>query len=59
MQLLILTTTKRGIKKAEEDIPKIKVRHLLSIDRARGVNHVQSVLELLEEFKLEKYVVGA
>ncbi|CAG5091563.1 Oidioi.mRNA.OKI2018_I69.PAR.g13135.t1.cds [Oikopleura dioica] len=48
----------RGIEKAEQGHPKIQVRFLLSIDRARGVEHVQAVLRLLDEFSTHKYVVG-
>ena len=56
---IISNFRERGIKKAEESFPKLRVRHLLSIDRARGVEHVNAVLELLEDFKMNKYIVGA
>jgi phosphoribosylcarboxyaminoimidazole (NCAIR) mutase len=56
---IISNFRKRGIKKAEESFSKLTVRHLLSIDRARGVEHVHAVLELLEDFKMNKYIVGA
>lgn len=45
------------IEKAEKELPEIKVRYILSINRTGPVKDAEDILALLEEIK-SPYIVG-
>ena len=45
------------IEKAEKELPEIRVRYILSINRTGPVKDAEDILALLEEIK-SPYIVG-
>ena len=53
-----INTVINVIKEQEEVNPRIKVRFILSINRAASVEDAKSVVDLAIKYKEDKYVVG-